>query len=62
MVRDGVTTTKESGDRAWPVVLCPGCKLPMTLQRSEPATEGLQTATYKCERCGTETKREFKRE
>jgi len=34
----------------------------MILQSSEPATDTLQTAIYKCEQCGTETKRDFKRD
>lgn len=45
-----------------PVVICPGCKKPMRLRLLEPASGTLETATYRCEQCGTETKREFVRD
>ena len=55
-----MSSSQEPSGRGPPVVLCPGCNVPMTLQSSEPTTDTLQTATFKCERCGTETKRDFK--
>jgi hypothetical protein len=45
-----------------PEVVCPGCQVPMRLISSEPSAPNLHTATYKCGRCGTETKRDFRRE
>jgi hypothetical protein len=45
-----------------PIVTCPGCKKPMQLRLLQPASGILETATYHCEQCGTETKREFVRD
>jgi hypothetical protein len=50
-----------SGSQRLPEVMCPGCQVLMRLISSEPSAPNLHTATYKCERCGTETKRDFKR-
>ncbi|MEA2979379.1 MAG: hypothetical protein QOF09_1202 [Alphaproteobacteria bacterium] len=50
------------GDRPIPVVMCPGCKKPMRLRLLEPASGTLETATFHCGQCGTETKREFVRD
>jgi hypothetical protein len=46
----------------FPKVQCPGCVIPMTLMDLQPImfTSQLYRGTYRCERCGTETKREFK--
>ena len=43
-----------------PKVTCPGCIVEMTLRSlvPAPATE-LYIATYRCPKCGTDTKREF---
>jgi C4-type Zn-finger protein len=43
-----------------PVVTCPGCRTEMRLVYQTPAVGGLNTATFQCEGCGMETKREFK--
>ena len=43
-----------------PVVLCPGCKIAMRLILLDHAVGDLSTATFRCEKCGTETRREFK--
>ena len=44
-----------------PVVTCPGCAVPMTLRQLEPqASADRYTATFQCDRCFTETKRELK--
>jgi len=43
-----------------PVVTCPGCKTTMRQIGLSPAASGLTTATFRCDACGTETKREFK--
>jgi uncharacterized protein YbaR (Trm112 family) len=45
-----------------PVVMCPGCKTAMRLRLLEPAGGELETATFYCEQCGTESKREFVRD
>ena len=42
------------------VVTCPGCKTTMRQIGLSPTTSGLTTATFRCDACGTETKREFK--
>ena len=47
------------GGQPVPVVMCPGCKKAMRLRLLEPASGNLETATFYCEQCGTETKREF---
>ena len=49
--------------RPFPKVQCPGCAIPMKLMDLQPImfiTSQLSRATYRCEHCGTETKREFK--
>jgi hypothetical protein len=48
--------------RPFPKVQCPGCAIPMQLMDLQPImfTSQLYRGTYRCERCGTETKREFK--
>jgi hypothetical protein len=43
-----------------PIVECPGCKTPMRLMTMDHASGSLSVATYRCETCGTETKRHFK--
>ena len=48
-------------NRPIPCVMCPGCEKPMRLRLLEPASGMLETATFHCEQCGTETKREFVR-
>jgi hypothetical protein len=50
-----------AGSQPLPEVACPGCQVPMRFISSEPSAPNLHTATYKCERCGTETKRDFRR-
>ena len=50
------------GGQPVPVVMCPGCKKAMRLRLLEPASGNLETATFHCEQCGTETKREFVRD
>jgi hypothetical protein len=50
------------GGQPVPVVMCPGCKKAMLLRLLEPASGNLETATFYCEQCGTETKREFVRD
>jgi hypothetical protein len=47
-----------------PVVMCPGCNVSMALKDLQPLlfSSDLYTAVYRCEQCGTETKREFKRD
>ena len=52
---------KKPDANAVPTVLCPGCKKPMLLTLLEPASGVLETATFRCDQCGTETKREFAR-
>jgi DNA-directed RNA polymerase subunit RPC12/RpoP len=46
----------------FPSVECPGCKIAMKLKDLRPVmfAPRLYTGTYRCERCGTETKREFR--
>ena len=48
----------------FPIVMCPGCRSPMTLKETRPllATSELVTARYHCDQCGTDSKREFKRQ
>jgi hypothetical protein len=48
----------------FPVVICPGCKVAMVLKETRPImfSSDLFTATYRCEQCHVDTKREFKRE
>jgi hypothetical protein len=48
--------------RSFPNVECPGCKIAMKLKDLRPVmfARRLYTGTYRCERCGTETKREFR--
>jgi hypothetical protein len=45
-----------------PVVVCPGCKVEMTVLSSDPIplTGHLQEVTYRCPQCGTETKRRYR--
>ena len=50
------------GGRPIPGVMCPGCNKPMRLKLLEPASGPLETATFHCDQCGTETKREFVRD
>jgi hypothetical protein len=50
------------GGHKIPVVMCPGCRKPMRLKLLVPASGSLETATFLCEQCGTETKREFVRD
>ena len=46
-----------------PVVICPGCKLPMVIKESRQARSSrLTTATFRCAQCGMETERDFKHE
>ena len=52
---------KVEAEETHPTVICPGCNIAMRLVLLEPAGGSLDTATYRCERCGTETKREFAR-
>jgi hypothetical protein len=48
----------------FPNVMCPGCKVAMTLEEMHPilCTGDVYTATYRCRECSTKTKREFKRD
>jgi len=51
----------EKVPRQAPVVMCPGCEVEMVLRHLEPAADtGFKTGLYRCAKCGTETKREFK--
>src|SRR5436190_24261427 len=44
-----------------PVVVCPGCKLPMALkERRRLGASKLTTAVFRCAQCGMETERNFK--
>src|SRR5205809_5557833 len=44
-----------------PVVVCPGCKLPMALkERRRLGSSKLTTAVFRCAQCGMETERNFK--
>ena len=52
---------QKSAADAVPTVLCPGCNKAMRLTLLEPASGVLETATFRCDQCGTETKREFAR-
>ncbi len=49
--------------QTWPVVMCPGCKTQMKVRHVEPVKPGdrMDEITYKCPKCGTETKRQVKR-
>jgi hypothetical protein len=44
------------------IVLCPGCAAPMTITSREPVlgTDGLVDIVYRCEICGTQTRRVVK--
>ena len=43
-----------------PDVMCPGCLKPMRLIATEPARlQGLETATFHCDQCRADTKREI---
>jgi hypothetical protein len=45
------------------VVICPGCKIPMLLKEWKPLLfSNLDTIVFRCVMCGTETKREVKRD
>ncbi len=48
----------------FPVVTCPGCATAMVLTEMHPVllSGKLYTASYRCKECGTDTKRELKRE
>jgi hypothetical protein len=54
--------TKNKMSEPFPKVQCPGCFIPMTLMDLQPImfTSQRYRGSYRCERCGTETKREFK--
>jgi len=54
-----VGETSKITERHGPTVICPGCKIPMRLILLEPAGPRLETATFKCEQCALETKREM---
>ena len=44
-----------------PKVMCPGCLREMRLTTAEPSVvAGLQSATFHCDECGADTKREIK--
>jgi len=45
-----------------PIVICPGCKKPMTASTPKPIlfAKGLADITYVCEKCGTKTRRTVK--
>jgi hypothetical protein len=44
-----------------PVVICPGCKLPMVVkERRRARSSKLTTAVFRCAQCGMETERDFK--
>jgi hypothetical protein len=51
-----------SGSTAVGIVLCPGCAAPMTVVSREavPGNDGLVDIVYRCETCGTETRRTVK--
>ena len=44
-----------------PIVTCPGCLVEMTMRDFEtvPLKHSTVRATYRCPKCGTDTKREF---
>jgi hypothetical protein len=49
-------------DGGVPKVMCPGCQREMRLMTAEPSiVPELDTLTFHCDGCGTETKREIKR-
>jgi DNA-directed RNA polymerase subunit RPC12/RpoP len=48
--------------QVFPVVQCPGCQMAMRVVASEAGPNELNTVTYKCESCGTETQRLLKRD
>jgi hypothetical protein len=50
----------DSLKQAVPTVDCPGCKVAMRLILLEHSVGDLSSALYKCGKCGTETRREFK--
>ncbi len=57
-----MTTNNDTRRRSSPTVpICPGCRKPMVLEgkRSLPSTN-LAEVTYRCETCGTRTKRMVK--
>ncbi len=44
-----------------PKVMCPGCLREMHLTAAQPSiVPGLQSATFHCDECGADTKREIK--
>jgi hypothetical protein len=47
----------------YPVVECPGCKVAMALinLRAVLPSDNQYCGTYRCEQCGTDTQRQFKR-
>jgi RNase P subunit RPR2 len=51
-----------SGPTAVGIVVCPGCTAPMIITSREPVagTDGLVDIVYRCEICGTETRRTVK--
>lgn len=46
--------------RTFPVVICPGCDLPMQPDVTEAGPKGLHKTTFRCAKCSTETERLYK--
>ena len=46
----------------WPIVMCPGCRVQMTIKKVTSDGPGRDTGTivYVCEACKTETTRPYK--
>jgi hypothetical protein len=53
-----LSVQKES---TFPVVTCPGCQTAMRALVTESISPDLHETMYRCEQCGTETLRIFKR-
>jgi DNA-directed RNA polymerase subunit RPC12/RpoP len=56
------TPSHVSGATSVGIVRCPGCTAAMTVMSREPVpdTDGLVDIVYRCEICGTETRRTVK--
>jgi hypothetical protein len=49
-----------TNERAFPVVICPGCLTQMIPVLTESGPNDLNTTTYHCKVCNVDTKRAFK--
>jgi hypothetical protein len=45
-----------------PAVRCPGCQTAMRVVVVDSGSNDMHTATYRCDGCGMETQRTFKRD